>query len=187
MKKILASIVGLTALISLAACGPEGSASNEAEQAVAQQQLDGFLKAQPVPIFNWSQLRQNLIEIETAQANTTATTTFFFNQGVADPVDVCSSIGFPIPATYQLTNPDQVERHSGDGGGNFTFSQLESTGVYTADTSGTYVICIDGNGQAYANYWEGFVKTVTGPAKWDYDKKQVVLTGAPTGDFSVGK
>lgn len=187
MKKIAILAAGLALILGLSACAPEGSAANEKEQEVAQQQLEGFLRSQPVPVFTWSQLRQNLIEIETAQANTTATTTFFFNQGVVDPIAVCSSIGFPIPSTYQLSNPEQVERHSGDGGGNISFPQLEANGVYTGDTTGTYAICVDGNGKAYADYWEGFVKTVTGPATWDYDKHQVVLTGAPTGDFSTGK
>lgn len=36
-----------------------------------------------------------------------------------------------------------------------------------------------------ASYWEGYVQTVTGPAKWA--GKKVVLTGKPTGDFSKGK
>lgn len=187
MKKIISSIIGIGLLIGLTACAPEGSSTNQEEQAVAQAQLDNFLKSQPIPVFTWSQLRQNLIEIETAQATTTATTTFFFNQGIPDPIAACSSIGFPIPASWQLSNPEQVERHRDNGGGNITFPQLEANGVYTADTTGTYVICIDGNGKPYADYWEGFVKTITGPAEWDYDKHQVVLTGAPTGDFSVGK
>jgi hypothetical protein len=181
MKKIIASIIGVVALVSLAACETEKSATQK-ETNIAREQLDNFLTAQPVPVFAWSQLRQNLIELETAQAQTTVTTSFFFNVGVADPMDVCSSIGFPIPATYQLTASEgKIRDHE------LTAPQLEATGVYTGDTSGTYVICVDANGQPYANYHEGPVKTVSGPAKWDYDKHQVVLTGAPTGDFSVGK
>lgn len=184
MKKILASILGLGLLLGLTACGPNQPAK-QSEQQIATQQLDGFLKSQPIPIFSWSQLRQTLIEIETAQATTTATTSFFFNQGIADPISVCSSIGFAIPATYQLTNPDAVYDTSRDNA--VTIGQLESTGVYTADTSGTYVKCVDANGVPFMFYWEGFVSTITGPAQWDYDKHQVVLTGAPTGDFAVGK
>lgn len=64
---------------------------------------------------------------------------------------------------------------------------MEQTGVYTGDTAGTYVICLDGEGRPYANYDEGYVKVVSGPARWDYDKHMVVLTGAPTGGFSTSE
>lgn len=180
-RKILAAIIGLTLTLGITAC-EQNKTAQQKEAQVTREQLNAFLTAQPVPKFAWSQLRQNLIEIETAQASTTATTTFFFNVGVTDPVDVCSSIGFPIPATYQLTASEgKLQDHA------LTVPQLEANGVYTGDTSGTYVICIDGNGVPYASYWEGFIKTESGPAKWDYDEHKVVLTGAPTGDFSVGK
>lgn len=172
--------IAAVGLLALAACSSSGTSK---ESKTASKQLSGFLAAQPVPIFNWSQLRQNLIELETAQANTTATTSFFFNQGVQDPIASCPSIGFPIPSTYQLTNPTKAV--DGPGTGNVTIAQIESTGVYTADTSGTYVICIDNDGKGYAFYWEGFVSTVTGPATWDDAKHTVTLTGAATGAFST--
>jgi len=162
------------ALILLAPACTNYSA-REKEQREASKQLADFLVNQPIPSFPYSQLRQNLIEIETAQANSTATTAFFFNQGVADPIMSCPSIGFPIPSTYQLTNPWQ----------NSGVAQLEATGVYTGDSSGTYVICIDGTGTPYAMYWEGFVSSVSGPAQWV--DGQVVLTGKPSVEFSTGQ
>lgn len=180
MKKFITiGIIGSLALI-LAGCQTDNA--TQKDRATATKQLEGFQKNQPVPVFDWSQLRQNLIEIETSQARTTQTTTFFFNQGVQDPISSCPSIGFPIPATYQLTNPQaKVPRHD------LTLPQIEANGVYTADTSGTFAICINAQGQAYANYWEGFVSTVTGPAKWNTDTHQVELVGPPSFDFSKGK
>ena len=177
-RKTLAAVAALT--VALSACANENNAAST-EQDIARTQLDGFLKAQPVPTFAFSQLRQNLIEIEAAQAGTTATTSFFFNQGIANPISSCPSIGFPIPSTYQLTNPMQVADTSRDNG--VTIGQMESTGVYTGDSSGTYVICVDGEGAPYAMYWEGFVSTVSGPAQWV--DGQVVLTGKPSVDFTV--
>ena len=183
-RKIITGL--LAASILVAACsGEENTGARKDEAAVAETQLAGYLTAQPVPVFNWSQLRQNLIELQTAQANTTATTSFFFNQGVADPIMSCPSIGFPIPATYQLTNPDAVVQSGPRERGTVTVAQLEATGVYTADTSGTYVMCIDDGGQAFAFYWEGFVSTVTGPASWSDGTIQ--LTGDSSFDFSEGK
>lgn len=196
MNKFKKSILILTvAVFGLAACttGEDDSASRKQEQNAAQEQLDQFLVSQPVPKFNWSQLRQNLIEIETAQANTTATTSFMFLlAGVGDSgpmVHSCPSIGFPIPATYQLTNPEQTVSLDtpGEGGAAVTVSQLESTGVYTGDTTGTYVMCVDPQGDAYAFYHEGYVATVTGPAHWDIEKGEVVMDGTSSAEFTVTK
>lgn len=191
MKKITTTIAALSTIALLAACesGEPKKETAAQENATSEAALSQFLKAQPAPQFTWSQLRQNLIEIQTAQANSTATTSFFFNQGVGDPVMECPSIGFAIPATYQLTNPVQPLEVGvvGDPNPVIAIDQLEATGVYTADTSGTYAICVDETGDAYAFYWEGFVSTVTGPARWDSDAKRIVLTGAPSAEFSTEK
>lgn len=186
-KKILATAAAL--LIGgagLTGCMEDGDgAANSRDKAVAAQQLAGFQQAQPVPVFNYSQLRQNLIEIETAQAKGIATTTFFFNVGTPEPIKTCPSIGYPIPSTYQLSNPDQTVTRGSDGVG--TIAQIEANGVYTADSSGTYVICVDANGKARANYWEGYVETEAGPATWDAAKHQIVATGDSTATFSTAK
>jgi hypothetical protein len=184
-KKIITTTVAALAIFTLAACSEAAPAATQAENETAREALGQFLQAQPVPQFNSSQLRQNLIDIQTAQANATATTSFFFNQGVVDPIHSCPSIGFPIPGTFQLTSPEQPAGNRE--GGYYSLPQLEATGVYTGDTSSTTVICIDESGKGYASYWEGFVSTVAGPAEWDADTKTVVLTGAPTAEFSTGE
>jgi hypothetical protein len=181
MKKIIA--ITTIALLGLAACGSDDQGGRRSEEDVAEKQLTQFLESQPIPIFNYSQLRQNLIEIETAQANATATTSFFFNMGVVDPIHSCPSIGFPIPGTFQLTNPQQVIGRES----RVAIPQLEANGVYTGDTTATTVICVDAEGKGYASYWEGFVSTVAGPAEWDPETKTVVLTGAPTAEFSTSE
>lgn len=184
MKRRITMIVAvLTIALAGVACDSGGGAAGE-EARIAADQLERFLQTQPVPVFEWSQLRQNLIELSTAQARTTQTTTFFFNMGIQNPVASCASIGFPIAATYQLTSPESL-KWFGNGPGHRVVPQLEATGVYTANTTGTYAMCTDPNGAAYAQYWEGFVMTVTGPAVWQ--DGQVVLTGDPTFDFSIGQ
>jgi hypothetical protein len=187
MKKI---VIGLLVAVSLIAvgCNEQKDNATERDTKTASEQLRQFQEAQPVPIFNSSQLRQNLIEIQTAQANATATTTFFFNQGVTDPIHSCPSIGFPIPGSYQLTNPEGVQRIGGGSSWErFALPQLEATGVYTGDTTGTTVICVDEDGKGYAHWWEGFVSTVAGPAEWNTETKQVEMTGAPSAEFSTGE
>lgn len=183
------SCVAVGLVLGLATLGCSGGTDNaqEKDTRTAQDQLEQYGQSQPVPVFSQSQLRQNLIDIQTAQANATATTSFFFNQGIVDPVHSCPSIGFPIPGTYQLTNPQGVVRIGGTAdSARFALPQLEATGVYTGDTSATTAICIDESGKGYAFYWEGFVSTVAGPATWNTETKQVVMTGAPTAEFSTG-
>lgn len=187
MKKLLTVVVLAVLLVGCTEDKKQTNATKE-DQKISASILAGYQKSQPVPKMNWSQLRQNLIEIETAQVKTTATTSFFFNQGIQDPIISCPSIGFPIPATYQLTNPQQVVTHGySDARSGTAIPQIEANGVFTADTTGTYVICVDAKGKPYASYWEGFVNTITGPAKWNVETHQVELIGSPSFEFSKGK
>ncbi|HEX8226283.1 MAG TPA: hypothetical protein VF572_00275 [Candidatus Saccharimonadales bacterium] len=88
---------------------------------------------------------------------------------------MCPSIGFPLPSTAQLTNPDQ-KLDSYDA----VVPQAEPNGVYTGNSEGTYVICVASSGTKYISYWEGSVQTEGGPAKWDDDKGRIILDGKPT-------
>lgn len=99
-----------------------------------------------------------------------------------DLVGSCPSIGFPIASTTQLTNPE-VEK--GPRESRITLPQVEPTGVYTGESTGTYTICVDDEGRPYASYFEGYVQTVTGPAT--FRDGQVELTGKPTGEFTKGE
>lgn len=89
---------------------------------------------------------------------------------------------FPIPSTYQLTSPlGKLKDHD------LTVPQLEATGVYTGDTSGTFVICVDPNGKAYSVYHEGDVSAVSGPAHWDNAKGEIVMDGPSSAQFTGSK
>lgn len=184
-KPALLAFVVLAAL-GLGACHKNAATSAaQTERKVSGQTLLNMEKTQPIPERPWSQLRQNLIELETAQTDTTQTTSFFFNQGVQSPIQSCPSIGYPIASTTELTNPLQTAtgpNHSG-----LAIPQIDPNGVYAGESTGTYVICVDAQGRAYADYWEGFVQTVTGPAKWDDATKSVELIGAPSFKFSTQK
>jgi hypothetical protein len=183
-KTTIGALAAASALI-LGACSTEADSATRNEADIAEDQLNQFLQAQPVPVFSSSQLRQNLIDIETAQANATVTTSFFFNLGIVDPIHSCPSIGFPIPGTFQLTSPEKPAGNRD--GGYYSLPQLEANGVYTGDTTATTVICVDDQGRGYASYWEGFVSTVAGPAEWNAETKTIDLTGAPSAEFSTGE
>lgn len=177
-NKTIGSIVAIILMLAaLAGCYDQGSTGKD--EKTAEEQLERFQRAQPVPTFDYSQQRENLIDINTAQAETTETTSFFFLEGVG-LVNQCPSIGFPIASTAQLTNPEQkVNRHD------LALPQIEPNGVYTGQSTGTYTVCIDGDGNAYGVYWEGYVYTTTGPAEFENDR--ITLTGSPTANFSEGE
>jgi len=66
-------------------------------------------------------------------------------------------------------------------------AQQETTGVYTGDTSGTYVICIDESGGGRITYWEGPVETETGEATWNSELHQIESTGKSTAEVVIKK
>lgn len=181
-RKFLAIGMASVALLTTGCTGGQARKARRADTKAAGAQLRQYQQAQPVPRFTNSQLRQNLIEIETAQVNATATTSFMFllaGTGASGPlVKSCPSIGFPIPATYQLTSPDQT---AGDGA---VVSQLEANGVFTGETTGTYVMCVGDDGKPFAFYHEGYVSTVTGPAHWDTGKGEIVMDGSSSAKFT---
>lgn len=186
MKRIVVALAAVLTVVVLSAGSCSGSSATQKDQSISSQELRTFDTNQPPPKVTWSQLRQNLTEVELAQSNPTPTTTFFFNMGVQDPIQSCPSIGFPIPATDQITNPQQITGSPYHSGG-FTVPQIDPNGIYSGDSTGTYVICLNTAGQAYADYWEGFVQTVSGSASWDYNTHRMTTISNPTGHFTVGK
>jgi hypothetical protein len=171
---IVLPIVGL----AVAGCNWGSQPTSTAnDQKVTNTQLDRYQKNQPVPQYDWSQYRQTVIDVENARVHGVATTTFFFNMGAREPFKSCPSIGFPVPSTAQLTNPDQVV--AAPNTSSESIGQAEPNGTYTGESSGTYVVCVAPSGTKYVTYWEGFVHTEGGAAHWD-EKQGVVLDGEPT-------
>jgi hypothetical protein len=174
--------------LGLAACSHAPNAQ-QSEQNQQTQDLQSLEQSQPLPHFSYSQERQALIVAESAAAAGTQTTSFFFNQGVQDPVSTCPSIGMGVPDSASLSNPQQIAPVSGKyGGGTQVIGQEDPDGVYVPESSsGTWVNCVNAQGQEYLIRWEGFVYTVTGPATWDNTTHSVKLVGAPTMKISTKK
>jgi hypothetical protein len=172
--------------VSLAACNSSSSASGQqTENDQQQQDTNSLVTDQPIPHFNFSQIRQTLIDAETISSDGTQTTSFFFQMGDPDPVFSCPSLGMPVANTAQLSNPDQVVNDTGNnsptGGAALTVGQMDPDGVYAPSSStGTYVICVNSSGAKYLEYWEGDVMTVTSAATWDSSTHQLQVSGAPT-------
>ena len=147
-----------------------------------QQDTQALVNNQPIPHFNYSQIRQTLIDAETIASDGTQTTSFFFQMGDQDPVFSCPSLGMPVANTAQLSNPEQVVNDGyPQGGAAVPIGQMDPDGVYAPSAStGTYVICVNSSGAKYLEYWEGDVMTVAAGATWNSSTHQLQVTGAPT-------
>lgn len=188
MKRIIIAVAAIIVIAGLSACSDPAPSANANDAKASAQILKKAQTAQPVPQFDWSQIRQTLIDAQTAQADATQTTSFFFNLGVVDPVFTCPSIGFPVAGTNQLTNPLQLT-DNGDwnhyNGG--VVAQIDPNQIYSGDTAATFVLCVGDGGKVYLNHAEETVHAIAGPAKWDYTNHRIVITGAPTFAPKVGK
>jgi hypothetical protein len=175
---------GMLALgLSLAAC-THGNATNNAINNSSDTGVEITMdNNQPAPIFDHSDIRATAIEIEAIQALGENTTSFAFLPGVKDPIWSCPSLGEPVAADTQITNPQQVDPNTDPGQNNstsLTLPNMDPNGIYSGDTTGTYVLCVNNQGVPYAHYWEGYIDAVSGPAMWDPATGQVVVTGSPS-------
>jgi len=187
MKRIIvAALAALALVLAVAACGNNTSKGQRLENQQQNEDQTALEYAQPIPHYNYSQIRQNLIELETAQADGVQTTSFFFNLGVRDPIQTCPSIGAPIPTTDQLSNASKVvnDPFTGGSGSGAVVQQMDPNGVYSGGSSGTYVMCVGANGKPYADYWEGYVQTIFGPAEWNSSTHSAQLIGPPSFKFT---
>lgn len=184
-RKITAAVAGAALTVAaLAGCTQSGNTGQQQENAQQQADTTSVEASQPIPHFNYSQIRQTIIDAETIAADGTQTTSFFFQMGNQDPVFSCPSLGEPVANTAQLSNPNQVVTQDGQGNGitgSAVIGQMDPDGVYAPSaSSGTYVICVNGAGAKYLMYWEGDVLTAAAGAEWDTATHSLKVTGAPT-------
>lgn len=186
-KKIVAVVPVVILAIGLSACSvgstaPTGQAAENQQQ---KQDTTNLESSQPLPAVYYSQERANLIDIELAEVNDVRTTSFVVGNNGDVLMYSCPSIGFGIPDSASLSNPDQVENDSyPSGGAAVTIGQMDPTGIYApASSAGTWLICLSDNGTPYINRFEPNVSTIGGPAEWvqnPKDGQHIVNTGAPT-------
>lgn len=189
LRNALAGLaVTAAAVLSTAACTHGGANAQQQEQAQQNADTQSLENSQPLPHYQYSQIRQTLIDAQTMEADGTQTTSLFFLNGIAKPIFTCPSLGEPVANTDQLSNPEQIAPISGKyGGGATNLPQMDPNGIYTGSSSqGTYVLCVNGGGKPYLQYWEGPVMTVGAGAVWDDAKSQVEVNGAPTAEIHVG-
>lgn len=169
-------ILLLTAVLAL---GCDDSAERK-DNAKVDQQQKVYAQTQPIPFFKWSQDRDNLVQIYKMK-NESRSTYAVVRSITGEILWHCPSIGFPIPADTQLTNPLQVQHWSG---GNAVIEQAEPNGLFTSKhTDGTYVICVLPDGTLSPQYTESKAEVFSRPVKVeekDGKSRVVFLDGAPS-------
>lgn len=179
MKKILTIIFSITLVCVLGACNiNKKTATKEAN--IVSKQLSQLLKAQPVPMFDWSFERYLAIELYKLRNKKVATHAVWRSDyGIIE--GDCPSLGFGIPYDVQLTNPlvatdEDLEGY--DHTSLTTIEQPEPNGLYSSkNTSATWVLCVDENGMIEPIYIESHVTVYPYPVKVDYEKNRVYKAG----------
>jgi len=143
----------------LVGCYGSTSDSIQADQETVNTQQSIYADGQPIPLFNYSQIRETLISIYEAKTSVVSTWSVVVDHGV--PQFSCPSIGFPIPATQQLTSSTQIGRVDFGNGNRVSgvIDQAEPDGTYTGQTTATYVVCVRPDGEATPIYSESNILT----------------------------
>lgn len=179
--KSIAAIVAVASIFILASCSAgdeqarKGGETAQEEQEAVQTGFTRLSDAQPIPVFDWSQERQTVIDVETIRATGATSTTAGYLEGIG-LIWWCPSAGAPVPGTYQLSASTQYVDLAGDESrARYPIDQGEPTGVYIGSSSGTWTLCLDDNGNKFAKYWEGYVDSTVGiVTSYPADKRVVV-------------
>lgn len=155
MKRLIPLLLIL--ILVLSAC--RTSTQTEIEQ---QQQAGGVASIttnQPVPdLGGYSFERQIVVETYRARNNTIATYSYMITMD-GNIIEICPSIGYPIPYSTQMTNPQVPTRNCVDG---YCFdgvvSNPEPNGLYPpGDAAATLVQCVNPDGSVSPVYIEWYV------------------------------
>ncbi len=151
-KRTIVLVLLVTMFAIMGGCQNDNAENND--RSVVDKQQKQYQIAQPVPFFDFSQVRDSLIQIYGQLARATSTYTVITAQGNGKLIFQCPSYGFPIPADTQLTNPLQVT-YPYQGSIGYVVEQAEPAGVFTSkNTDGTYVLCARKNGDIGVVYSE---------------------------------
>lgn len=181
MKKIMLFVLVFVLFSAvLSSCLPPSVAQVEQQQQVAGNLA--IVQNQPAPdLGGYSFERQVLIETYLARNNTVATYAYMFTMD-GKIVEICPSIGYPIPYSTQLTNP-MVAQYGTNG--NFTMPNAEPNSLYPpSDAAATLVQCVNPDGSVSPTYIEWYVLAFPYRIKSDYQLERI---GEPTFTVDVGR
>ena len=170
--------VSLAIVESLSILGCEPT-SDQKDSATVQSQMDIYQRNQPIPILLYSQDRDNLIQIYQMKATEARSTHAVVRGTTGEYLWDCPSVGFPLPADTQLTNPLVASWRGGSAVG--IVEQAEPNGLFTSkNTDGTYVLCVLSDGSVSPQYTEMKIETFSRPISVDEKGKVHFIDGVPS-------
>lgn len=156
LKTLALLVLGTMLAGSSSKCSESDNRENrDVERAQVQ-----FVTNQPPPIFDWSLERHLMVQLYQARNNAVVTYSYVLSPYTGKIIWGCPSMGYPIPYTTQLTNP-QKYAYTGT-----TLPQPEPNGMYTGTTTATFVMCLDqGTGLVAPHYVEDEVTAFPWPMR----------------------
>lgn len=175
-RMVLVPVVAL-AVVGMTACDNAQSTSDRQTSEIVGQQQQIYDQGLPLPVYDYSAVRDTLIQINNAIVPDMRPAWFVFSTPGIGITDSCAGVGAPIPYSTQLTNPQRP--YKPDYQDTTALPQPEPDGTYKPDaTQGTWVLCDFGNGIEPV-YVEDQVRAYFHPVKVE-NGKVVHLTGKPS-------
>jgi len=159
-SKVLFVLAGLLALLLLAGCSlSAGSQYRETEQ--LQQSTVAIVQNQPLPdLGGYSWEREMVSKLAVLRNQGYATWTYLWQYGQL--IEVCPSLGYPIPYAVQLTAPEVGV------GTAYTLPQPEVNTLYMPSSAeASWVLCVDEDGNTNPTYLESRAEAYTYRLKAD--------------------
>lgn len=152
---ILLAVLVLAAVL-IAACAPSNSWNAAQEMYKQAKGVQAIIQNQPVlDLGGYSWDRSILNQLAAWRNKPTPTWTYIIEYGIV--IEVCPSLGFPIPYGTQLTAPDYNDE-----------PQPEPDSLYRPDNAeATYVMCVEPDGSLVPTYHEPRMSTMPYKVKAD--------------------
>lgn len=129
-----------------------GQDFRDRDRDIVNDQQAHYASTQPIPFFDYSMPRDVLIQIYRAIIAGNRNTYTIVESITGETKWECPSIGYPIPADTQLTNPLKTAYHYHDSA---VIEQPEPNGLFSSkNTDGTWILCVDINGKPVPIYTE---------------------------------
>ena len=139
--------LGVIALLGISVVGCKNSTVNvdEAQQEAQAKALADANKQVGMPsIINWRELRQLKALYELRDRTDLVTYTYIVSFD-GTPRFLTKTIGYGIPATSQFSNPEK-QMWGGSVVGTYMLPQAEPNGIYSGDSSGTWIMAVAPDG-----------------------------------------
>lgn len=178
MKKILIVLLIVLVFI-LTGCVND---TQHVEQLQQRDAVNSIITNQPMPdLGGYSFERQIVIETYLARNNTIATYAYMITMD-GTLIEICPSIGYPIPYSTQMTNP---LRTVDDLNSTSVVANAEPNGLYPpGDAAATLVQCVQPDGSISPVYIEWYVLSFPYRIQSDLQLQQI---GEPSFTVDVNK